>query len=77
MKNIEIKNNNILIVNIDNKIFATRGQCTHESVNLEDGFILENETPDEEQIITADLNQDNQINILDIVLIVDLIFEGN
>lgn len=43
MKNIEINNKNILVVNIDNKIFATSGECTHESVNLEDGFILENE----------------------------------
>ena len=26
--------------NINNKIFATGGQCTHEEVNLEDGFIV-------------------------------------
>ena len=40
-------------------------------------FILNNDILDDEQIIISDLNQDNQINILDIVLIVDLIFESN
>ena len=40
-------------------------------------FILENQLPDENQMIVADLNQDNEINVLDIVLILDLIFEVN
>ena len=62
MKNIEIKNNNILIVNIDNKIFATSGQCTHESVNLEDGFILENEITCPVHLSKFDLKTGNPLN---------------
>ena len=62
MKNIEIKNNNILIVNIDNKIFATSGQCTHESVNLEDGFILENEITCPVHLSKFDLKTGDSLN---------------
>lgn len=41
MRNIFVENKNILIANINNKIFATSGQCTHQEVNLEDGFLLD------------------------------------
>ena len=40
MKNMLVDGKNILLSNINNKIFATGGQCTHEEVNLEDGFIV-------------------------------------
>ena len=62
MKNIEINNKNILVVNIDNKIFATSGECTHESVNLEDGFILENEITCPVHLSKFDLKTGNPLN---------------
>ena len=39
------------------------------------GFILGTDTPNNDQIITSDLNNDEEINILDIVIVIDLIFE--
>ncbi len=62
MKNVEINNKNILIVNIDNKIFATSGQCTHESVNLEDGFILGNEITCPVHLSKFDLKTGHPLN---------------
>ena len=35
IKNMLVKDKNVLLANIDNTIFATSGQCTHEKVDLE------------------------------------------
>jgi hypothetical protein len=35
------------------------------------GFILGNETPNDEETITSDMNQDGVINILDVILVVN------
>ncbi len=40
IKNILVEDKNVLLANIDNNIFATSGQCTHEKVDLENGFIM-------------------------------------
>ena len=40
------------------------------------GFILENNIPNESELLVSDLNEDNLINVLDIMLILDIIFEG-
>ena len=38
-------------------------------------YILEESIPDIYQFIASDINEDGVINVLDIVLIVDIIFE--
>ena len=40
IKNMLVKDKNVLLANIDNTIFATSGQCTHEKVDLENGFLI-------------------------------------
>jgi|TARA_B100001750_G_scaffold227735_1_gene221625 nitrite reductase/ring-hydroxylating ferredoxin subunit len=40
IKNILVEDKNVLLANINNIIFATSGQCTHEKVNLENGFLI-------------------------------------
>ena len=40
------------------------------------GYILENDNPTENEFYASDVNQDQIINILDIMMILDIIFES-
>ena len=40
IKNMLVKDKNVLLANINNTIFATSGQCTHEKVDLDKGFLI-------------------------------------
>ena len=40
MKGVEFEGRRILVANIDGKIYAHDGTCTHEEADLSNGFIL-------------------------------------
>ena len=63
MKNFDLNDKSILISNIQNKIFATGGQCTHQEVNLEDGFITGMELTCPVHLSKFDLNTGQAINL--------------
>ena len=50
-------------------------QSFHVVESKLDSYILENNEPDQDWLYLADMNDDGQINVQDVILIVNLILE--